>query len=57
MVAKVNTEECVGCGICVDECPAKAIALDGEKAKVDEDKCTDCSSCADSCPNDAITVG
>ena len=57
MVAKVNTEECVGCGICTDECPAGAIVLEKEKAKVDEDKCTDCATCADSCPNEAITIG
>ncbi|HEX7627722.1 MAG TPA: 4Fe-4S binding protein, partial [Candidatus Methanoperedens sp.] len=25
MAAKVNNEECTGCGICVDECPATAI--------------------------------
>ncbi|MCK5722593.1 MAG: 4Fe-4S binding protein, partial [Gammaproteobacteria bacterium] len=22
MVAKVNADECVGCGTCVDECPS-----------------------------------
>lgn len=57
MVAKVNTEECTGCGICVDECPTSAIILEKDKAKVKEDECTDCSTCADSCPNEAITVG
>jgi ferredoxin len=57
MVAKVNTEECTGCGICAEECPANAITLEKEKAKVDANECTDCSSCAESCPNDAITIG
>ena len=57
MVAKVNTDECIGCGICVEECPASAIVLENEKAKVAEDKCTDCGTCADSCPNEIITVG
>jgi ferredoxin len=57
MVAKVNTEECTGCGICVDECPAGTITLAGEKAKVEEDKCTDCATCESSCPNEVITVG
>ena len=35
MVAKVNTEECTGCGICADECPASAIVVEKEKAKVE----------------------
>lgn len=56
MAAKVKTEECTGCGICVDECPATAIELKNEKAKVDEEECTECGTCADSCPNSAITV-
>ncbi|MBU4491995.1 MAG: 4Fe-4S binding protein, partial [Euryarchaeota archaeon] len=42
MAAKVKTEECTGCGTCVDECPAAAIELKNEKAVVDEAECTDC---------------
>ncbi len=56
MVAKVNTEECTGCGICVDECPSTAIELKNEKATVDDGECTDCGTCMDACPNSAITV-
>jgi len=56
MVAKVKTEECIGCGICADECPASAIVLENEKARVEEDKCTECGTCEDSCPNELITI-
>ena len=56
MVAKVNTEECTGCGICVDECPATAIELKKEMAIVDEEECTECGTCVDSCPNSAISM-
>lgn len=56
MVAKVNPDECTGCGTCVDECPASAIAMKGDKAKVDEDECTECGICVDSCPSNAITM-
>ncbi len=56
MVAKVNTDECTGCGICVDECPSTAIELKNEKATVDDGECTDCGTCMDACPNSAITV-
>ncbi|KKG74261.1 ferredoxin, partial [Methanosarcina mazei] len=40
MVAKVNKEECTGCGTCVDECPVEAIIIDEDEgcAVVDEDE-------------------
>ena len=44
MVAKVNTEECTGCGICVEECPSSAIVVNNEKAKVNAEECTDCGT-------------
>lgn len=56
MVAKVNTEECTGCGICAEECPAGAIVIENDKARVDGEKCTDCATCEDSCPNEVITL-
>jgi len=56
MVAKVKVDECTGCGICVDECPAAAIEIVDEVAKVDEDECTECGTCVDECPNEAIVM-
>lgn len=56
MAAVVNKEKCTGCGICVDECPVEAIAMDGDVAAVDADKCTDCGTCVDACPNEAISM-
>ena len=56
MAAKVNTDECTGCGICVDECPATAIELKNDKANVDPDECTECGTCVDACPNSAISM-
>ena len=57
MVAKVNADECVGCGTCVDECPSEAISMnDNDIAVVDADACTDCGMCVDACPTEAITM-
>jgi ferredoxin len=56
MAAKVNPEECTGCGICVDECPVTAIELKNEKAIIDEGEYTDCGACVDSCPSSAISM-
>jgi Fe-S-cluster-containing hydrogenase component 2 len=54
MTAIVDKEKCTGCETCVDECPAVAISMEGEKAKVDKELCVDCGSCVDVCPSEAI---
>jgi len=56
MAAKVDTEKCTGCGLCVEACPLEAISLSDDKAIIDEDACTECGLCVDECPNDAITL-
>jgi len=57
MVAKVNKDECVGCGTCVDECPSEAISMsDDDIAVVDADVCSECGMCVDACPTEAITM-
>jgi ferredoxin len=56
MTAIVDKDKCTGCETCVDECPAAAIVLNGEKAKVDNELCVDCGSCVDVCPSEAITL-
>jgi ferredoxin len=55
MAAKVDKEQCTGCGICVDACPQEAISLN-DIAKVDAEKCTDCGTCVEECPNEAISI-
>lgn len=56
MVAKVNKDECTGCGTCVDECPSEAISIQDDIAVVDADECVDCGACEDACPTEAISV-
>jgi NAD-dependent dihydropyrimidine dehydrogenase PreA subunit len=41
----VDHEKCVGCGICVPYCPARAISLKDKKAVVDQDACLECGNC------------
>jgi len=48
------TDECLACGICIDECPEGAISEGDPIYVIDPAKCTDCGACADACPNDAI---
>lgn len=57
MAAIVDRNECTGCGLCVDECPAEAITLDEEGISViDADECTECGACVDVCPSVAISI-
>ena len=60
MKAVVDTEACVGCGLCVDTCPA-VFALNGEVATVNGDpipaeEVDSCNEAAENCPVNAIRV-
>ena len=50
----VNREMCTGCGVCVDECPVNAMAVDNGKADIDEEDCIRCGRCHDVCPQEAV---
>ncbi len=51
----VNQEICVGCGVCIDECPSDAITMDSNDcAVIDNAKCIRCGRCHDVCPQDAV---
>ncbi|HDY73806.1 MAG TPA: 4Fe-4S dicluster domain-containing protein, partial [Euryarchaeota archaeon] len=45
----------VGCGECVDICPAEVYTLVDEKSvAANIDECTECCSCVEVCPEEAI---
>jgi len=50
----VNEEMCVGCGVCVEECPVEAISMVEETACIDDEKCIRCGRCHDACPEEAV---
>jgi len=53
----LDAERCIGCGICVDACPLKILALvDGLCVMTMPDKCLECGTCIRECPQDAITI-
>ena len=52
----INQEKCTGCEFCIDECPAKIIELQNNKAQfIDTEFCIDCGHCAAICPVQAIS--
>ncbi|MBM7623074.1 RnfABCDGE type electron transport complex subunit B [Sporohalobacter salinus] len=49
------TDACVGCGVCVDECPVDAISGEnGEVHNIDSEVCIECENCVGACPTEAI---
>lgn len=45
---------CIGCRICVKNCPEDAFTFENNLAKINYDKCTNCGICEQKCPTKAI---
>ncbi len=61
LVSKIDTDQCIGCGLCVEVCPFGAIELEeiegkGYRAKSISASCKGCGLCAASCPKKAIDM-
>lgn len=54
---QLDTEKCIGCGMCAEVCPHGIFALEDRKAQiVDRNACIECGACAGNCPVEALTV-
>jgi len=54
--AKIDEDECAGCGHCEERCQVHAIKGGDGVAIVDRKKCIGCGLCATGCPSDAIRM-
>jgi electron transfer flavoprotein alpha subunit len=53
-VAKILPEKCIGCQICVAECPVGAIEMSNGAAVIDPEVCIGCGKCFEVCPVAAV---
>lgn len=52
----INFEKCISCGLCVWDCPAKAIKMENNKLSFYNEKCFKCGHCMAICPQNAIKM-
>ena len=51
----IETDDCIGCGICVDACPQEVLeVVNGVADVVNEENCIACGDCVEECPMGAI---
>ena len=54
---QLDTEKCVGCGMCEIVCPHAVFLIQEKKAEIcDFNGCMECGACAQNCPAGAIRV-
>ena len=56
-IKSIREDICIGCGTCVDDCPADVLRMGEDKAYVAyPNDCMVCYQCEDACPVGAIDL-
>lgn len=53
---EINTDRCIGCGLCSEICVAHNLVISQNKARKVMDDCVMCGQCSAVCPKKAIGV-
>ena len=52
----ISEEKCIGCSLCVNDCPGACIRLENGKAHASRSGCIECGHCFAICPQGAIRM-
>ena len=53
----LDSEKCVGCGMCALVCPHAVMVMENGMARIDKrDACMECGACVQNCPAEAVSV-
>ena len=52
----INEEKCIGCSLCINDCPNACLHLENGKAHIGESGCIECGHCYAICPQGAIRM-
>ena len=54
--ARLNNEACTACGICVERCQLRALALKDKTVQLSPHRCIGCGLCVSTCPTGALRL-
>ena len=52
----IDQEKCIQCGLCVKDCPVRALAMDDYPLMQNEETCFKCGHCLAVCPTAALSI-
>lgn len=55
-IIEIDEDKCIGCKLCIDDCPQQNIYLKNNKAKIISDNCIKCGHCSAICPNESVVI-
>lgn len=53
---EIQNSQCQLCGVCINQCPVNALAIENDEITVDQDLCISCRECESLCPVNAIKI-
>lgn len=55
-IIKIDHKKCIGCGLCVKDCPSSHLFIENGKAQACKNGCIECGHCFAICPMNAVSM-